>query len=73
MASVGQAGGTVKHVGLCCLVDNCTASVFEGPGGRINACGGIVATNDVGGRLIAAQGAIINVYAVVVGVADDCQ
>ena len=70
MASVGQADGTVKYVGLCCLVDNCTGSVFESPGGRINACGGIVATNDVGGRLVAAQGAITNVYAVMVGVDD---
>ena len=52
-------------------MDDCTTSAFEGQGGRINACGGIVARNDVGGRLIAAQGAIIHVYAVVVGVADD--
>ena len=71
MASVGQAGGPVKHVGLSCLVINCTASVFEAPGGRINACGGIIETNNVGGRLIAAQGRITNVYVVVVGVADD--
>ena len=73
MASVGHVGGTVKHVGLRSLVDDCTAGVFEGQGGRINACGGIVATNDVGGRLVAAQSAIINVYAVVVGVAVDGQ
>ena len=70
MASVGQAGGPVKHVGLSCLVDDCTASVFEGLGGRIDAGGGIIATNDVGGRLVTAQGVFINVYAVVVGIVD---
>ena len=68
---MGQAGETVEHVRLCCLVDNCTGGVCEGAGGRIDACRGIVSTNDVGGRLIAAQGVIIYVYAVVVGVADD--
>ena len=73
MELVGHAGGPVKHVGLSCLVDDCTGSVFEGPEGRINACGGIIATNDVGRRLVAAEGAIINVYAVVVGVAVDGQ
>ena len=73
MTLVGQTGETVKLVGLRSLVYNCTASVFEGPGGRINACGGIIAANDVGGRLVATEGAIINVYAVVVGVAVDGQ
>ena len=71
MALVGQAGGPVKHAGLSCLVDDGTASVFEGLGGRLDAGGGIITTNEVGGRLVAAEGTIINVYAVVVGVAVD--
>ena len=70
MASVGQAGGTVEHVRLCCLVDNCTGGVCEGAGGRIDACRGIVSTNDVGGRLFVAEGPIIYVDAIVVGIAD---
>ena len=54
-------------------MDDCTASVFDGLGGRIDAGGGIIATNEVGGRLVAAEGAIIHVYAVGVGVAVDGQ
>ena len=70
MASVGQAGGGVEHVRLCCLVDNRAGGVCEGVGGRINACRGIVSTNDLGGRRIVAEGTIIYVDAIVVGIAD---
>ena len=67
---MGQAGETVEHVRLCCLVDNRAGGVCEGVGGRINACRGIVSTDDLGGRLIVAEGTIIYVDAIVVGIAD---
>lgn len=54
MASVGEAGGAVKDVRLCRLLDNGASCVGECVRGGIDAGRGIVSTNDVRGRLVPA-------------------
>ena len=70
MASVGEAGGAVKDVRLCRLLDNGASGVGECVRGGIDAGRGIVSTNDVRGRLVPAKRPIINVDKIVVGIAD---
>ena len=69
MAAVVKAGGRVEHVRLCWLLGDCAGGVGERVGGGIDACRGIVSTNEVRGRLVAAKGPIINVDKIVVGIA----